>query len=214
MKTISTSLEPSENLLKACAQLGVAVALRPSAPNPRLALARRIARFSAQVAFITGPSGSGKSRLLRAVERAAHRPIRVDPAALPHVAAIDIAAFANPADPLALLARVGLAEAPLLGRTPRELSDGQRWRLALAVALARAGEDGASLIADEFTSLLDRVTARAVARALRRVLARNPAARFIGAGSHDDILPLLAPGLLVRLDLAGNIRVTTARCTP
>lgn len=214
MKTISTSLEPSENLLRACAQLGVAVSLRRSCPDAHRALARRIARFGAPIAFITGPSGSGKSRLLRSVERAAHRPLRVAPHSLPPIAAIDVAALAHPADPLALLARVGLAEAPLLGRTPRELSDGQRWRLALAVALARAGDEGATLIADEFTSLLDRVTARAVARALRRWIARSPAARFIGAGSNDDILPLLAPDLLVRLDLAGSIRVAAARSAP
>src|SRR5581483_3051062 len=76
--------------------------------------------------LVTGPSGSGKSSLLRAAGRQLGA---VDVAALelPEVPLID--ALPGPVDDrLAALAACGLSEARLLLRTPAELSDGQRYR--------------------------------------------------------------------------------------
>src|SRR5690606_26624193 len=82
---------------------------------------------------------------------------------------------------LGLLSRVGLGEAATCLCLPDELSDGQRWRLRLAVCLARAMRqrpDGngrrraAVLCADEFCATLDRVSAAVVARCLRRTVDR------------------------------------------
>src|SRR5438046_572595 len=86
------------------------------------------------VVLFVGPSGSGKSSLLRAAGE--------------QLAAADAAALVLPDLPLAdalpgpleerldRLAACGLSEARLLLRTPAELSDGQRYRFRLALALA------------------------------------------------------------------------------
>src|SRR5262245_53612414 len=84
------------------------------------------------VAF-SGPSGSGKSSLLREVGR--------------HLNAVDATALAVPlvdalpgpvASRLGVLAACGLYEARLLLRTPAELSDGQRYRFRIALAVSWA----------------------------------------------------------------------------
>src|SRR5262245_51349732 len=85
--------------------------------------------------LFTGPSGSGKSSLLREVGR--------------RLGALDAAALTLPDSPLIdtltgpveerleKLAACGLSEARLLLRTPAELSDGQRYRFRLAYALGQ-----------------------------------------------------------------------------
>ncbi|HVL15681.1 MAG TPA: ATP-binding cassette domain-containing protein [Gemmata sp.] len=87
--------------------------------------------------LFTGPSGSGKSSLLRA---AAAQLDATDAFALPlpDVPLID-ALPGSVAERLATLAGCGLSEARLLLRTPAELSEGQRYRFRLALALANPG---------------------------------------------------------------------------
>jgi ABC-type ATPase with predicted acetyltransferase domain len=188
------------------------------APTPALALALR----AGTITLIAGPSGAGKSTLLRAA-RDAHANRRW----------IDLATIAAPApgdapivdcfgdltlrDVLALLARVGLGEAWTYLRTPAELSEGQRWRFRLAMALhaasraprraperhgdARQAEDDRPIIAcDEFAAVLDRVTAIVVAHRLRRAIDALPHAAAVVATSHEDIEPALAAEVIVRCD--------------
>lgn len=95
---------------------------------------------------------------------------------------------------MGLLARAGLAEGMLLARTARELSDGQRSRLMLALAMGEAEqrlERGSArrvtVLVDEFASSLDRVTARGVCRTLRRWVKRNRRVRVVVATGHADV---------------------------
>jgi hypothetical protein len=84
--------------------------------------------------LFTGPSGSGKSSLLRAAgaQLGAVNAMAIE---LPDVPLID--ALPGPVEQrLGVLAACGLSEARLLLRTPSELSDGQRYRFRLALALA------------------------------------------------------------------------------
>ncbi|MBY0457793.1 MAG: ATP-binding cassette domain-containing protein [Gemmataceae bacterium] len=82
--------------------------------------------------LFAGPSGSGKSSLLRAVAGQLQA-IDALALALPEVPVID--ALPGPLDQrLARLAACGLSEARLLLRTPTELSEGERYRLRLARA--------------------------------------------------------------------------------
>ena len=120
---------------------------------------------------------------------------------------------------LLALARVGLAEAWTYLRTPAELSDGQRWRLRLAVALERARREMSNhstarvvLVADEFAALLDRVTGCVVARSLRRAVAPGSRVAAVVATAHDDddVTRALSPDVLVRCDF-GRV---TVRKTP
>jgi ABC-type ATPase with predicted acetyltransferase domain len=97
------------------------------------------------VVLVTGPSGCGKSVLLARLAEALA-------AAWPGAAQVDLAAVALPPDrpvidlmrpplerALRVLSAAGLADAFLLLRTPPELSDGQRYRLRLALAIDHCG---------------------------------------------------------------------------
>jgi len=175
------------------------------------------------IVYITGPSGSGKSVLLRHLERAL-RDARPDGG---HV--VDLARLHPPTDrpvidlpaapleaALRLLSTAGLADALALLRPAAELSDGQRYRLRLALALDRLlagprtdpGTPGHSpaapgrcpagrvLVADEFCSTLDRLCARALAYRVRRLVDRH-GLTVLAASAHDDLVEDLAPDVLV-----------------
>ena len=74
------------------------------------------------------------------------------------------------------LSLAGLNEAFVMLRRPCELSDGQRYRLRLAQVMAMLNESPAAsavVIADEFGSTLDRITALTIARNLKRWLAKH-----------------------------------------
>ena len=177
--------------------------------------------------FITGPSGSGKSVLLRVLVRALRDGVpdggRVVDLAAMHVAA-DRPAIDLPAAPfetaLALLSAAGLAEAFALLRPATDLSDGQRYRLRLALALDRllaGGEAGLRLlVADEFCSTLDRCCARAVAYRVRRMVDRSRGepgghgVTVVAASAHDDLLDDLAPDVLVTKHAGPGVEVRYA----
>ncbi|MCA9116677.1 MAG: hypothetical protein KDA79_16465, partial [Planctomycetaceae bacterium] len=105
---------------------------------------------------------------------------------------------------LGLLSTAGLAEAALMLRTPSELSDGQRYRFRLALALSR---NPRWIIADEFTATLDRHLAQVIAFNLRRLASRTGTG-FLLATTHEDILTDLQPDLHIRPDLDGRTTVT------
>lgn len=160
-----------------------------------------------QVVFLTGPSGSGKSRLLRAlVGRMKQRGQCVlDPTQVtwPDAAVIDCIHLPDLQDRLKLLSRVGLADAWSFVQKPTELSDGQRWRLVLAMLLVRAEQTRGPvvIVMDEFASLLDRVTAAIVARSLRKLLDAGAfRAGVVVATAHDDIARALRADCVVTCD--------------
>jgi ABC-type ATPase with predicted acetyltransferase domain len=143
--------------------------------------------------LFTGPSGSGKSSLLRAAGRQLGA---VDVAALELPDAPLIDALPGPVDDrLAALAACGLSEARVLLRTPAELSDGQRYRVRIAYALASGRPP--FLLCDEFAAVLDRPLAKVLAFNLRRVVSRGGVGALC-ATAHDDLVEDLNPDLWVR----------------
>ena len=167
---------------------------------PKLAHDIHEALSHGAICLIQGPSGSGKSSVLRALaalHRANHERFRiVDSSRIlkPGIALVDQVSTPLPRT-IEIFAAAGITEPTLLIRPPEAISQGQRHRATLALALLRASlalthslsaartpstettsnaEHPAvyTLIFDEFTSPLDPVWAAAVARALPRILAR------------------------------------------
>ena len=109
------------------------------------------------------------------------------------------------------LARVGLAEVWTWLRPPSQLSEGQRWRLRLALAMHAVDSDSdrrpTLIVCDEFAALLDRVTAFVVAGVLRRFVDTHAArVSAIVATSHDDLRKPLDPDAIAECDF-GQVSV-------
>lgn len=178
-----------------------------------LLLARVLPR-PGQITLICGPSGAGKSSLLRHLRdriESQRRCIDLARLRLPvDRAVIDCFDSLDIEHALASLSRVGLAEAWCYLKKPLELSDGQRWRLRMALALhcadiRRRHLANTVLVCDEFAALLDRVTASIVARALRKCVYSMPhRLSAIVATSHDDLIGALRPDRIARCDF-GNV---------
>ncbi|MCC7388035.1 MAG: hypothetical protein IT431_04620 [Phycisphaerales bacterium] len=199
----------SERLLRALASFGLLVGEATGAPRPGFdgsVVGRVLGLGPGAVVLCTGPSGCGKSTLLRAVgdaARARGTPV-IDASALLRAAApgrpvIDLVPLPV-GRAMRVLAGAGLGEATLWARSRSELSEGQRARLGLALAMAGAGVLGprpSLVVLDEFCSTLDRVTARCVAHTLRRWAGASPCV-VLCATAHEDLLADLAPDLHIR----------------
>jgi ABC-type ATPase with predicted acetyltransferase domain len=160
------------------------------------------------VVLFTGPSGSGKSSLLREVTRqlGAIDACGIDLPEVPLIDALDGPVAAR----LATLAACGLGEPRLLLRTPSELSDGQRYRFRIAYAIARTPR---YVLLDEFTATLDRTLAKVVAFNLRKLASRTGTG-ILAATTHGDIAADLNPDLHVKCRGGGDIAVERRDATP
>jgi ABC-type ATPase with predicted acetyltransferase domain len=187
-----------------------------------------------QIILLTGPSGAGKSTLLECLRRQYRRRagwIDLQRVQLPRGAlVIDVMAGAQGGGDerdegaiigaLEALSRVGLGEVWSYLRTAGQLSEGQRWRLRLALGLAQVASDPGSklrglsnsrarlvvLAADEFAAPLDRITALVVARGLRKVVSARGDLCAVVATSHEDLAAALEPDVIVRCDF-GSVEV-------
>lgn len=165
------------------------------------------------IVLFGGPSGSGKSSLLRAAVgqlRATSTVIDIDELDLGDRPLVDLLPGSVDAA-MRLLSQCGLGEAHLMLRTPAELSEGQRYRFRLALALSKRPD---WIVADEFTATLDRTLAKVVAYNIRKLADRDHAANgsqanesqtgFLLATTHDDIVDDLSPDVAVCCDLDGR----------
>lgn len=154
------------------------------------------------VVLFTGPSGSGKSSLMRAAGEQLNAVDAMN-LTLPDVPLVD-ALSGGIETRLGLLAACGLGEARLMLRTPAELSDGQRYRFRVAFAVASGA---AFILLDEFAAVLDRTLAKVLAFNVRKLASRSGVG-VLCATTHDDLLEDLNPDVLVRCHGSGVVEVT------
>ncbi|MCL4220143.1 MAG: hypothetical protein KJZ65_02115 [Phycisphaerales bacterium] len=211
-KIILTTNPPTPRQIAACAPFGLHLraGLAPPTDWRESAARLRTSLRAGQIALLTGPSGSGKSRTLLVL--AEHLCRRSQAVVRPQADSlraglllIDILGdHLAPDLVVAHLARFGLAEPALLARRVHELSEGQRHRALLAEAFWRADHARAEwILVDEFCSVLDRVTAEGVAHTFARA-AHASGMRVVCATAHDDLTDHLAPDLHLRFDSTGS----------
>jgi len=160
------------------------------------------------ILYITGDSGSGKSVLLKALEK----DIRLDMG----LSCINIADIQpEPGKPLIetvgetleealeLLSKVGLNDAFLFLRSYEQLSDGQKYRYKIAKMIESKAQ---FWIMDEFAATLDRDTAKIVAYNLQK-LARQQGKAVLAATTHTDLFEDLNPSVHIHKRFGKEITV-------
>jgi len=146
-----------------------------------------------QVLYITGASGAGKSLLLKLLKEKIGGVLDLNEQSLPKKIPLVDCFDEDLEEAFNWLGRAGLSEVYTLLRYPEQLSDGQRYRLRLALALARQPK---VICIDEFCAALDRVTAAVVAHNVRRY-ADHFGTIFMVATSHEDLLEDLQPDVII-----------------
>ncbi len=160
------------------------------------------------IVYITGDSGSGKSVLLKALERDIRRDMGLsciniaDIKPEPNKPLIETVGKSLE-EALELLSRVGLNDAFLFLRTYEQLSDGQKYRYKIAKMI----ESGAQFwIMDEFAATLDRDTAKIVAYNLQK-LAGQQGKAVLAATTHTDLFEDLNPSVHIHKRFGKEITV-------
>lgn len=219
--TISTSISPSSSprSRKVAEAFGVVAKRLDATLVDKLDLSVK----AGEVVLLTGPSGTGKSLLLRALRSALsgiddlpsgvsmqfERCERVGRVAWVgsvdgDKAPVDLLDGVNLEQALSLLGVAGLAESSLFVRPASTLSDGQRYRLSIACALASSPQ---VLFVDAFCEPLDDLSAAAVCKGLRDITQRSGISAIVATAAPDRLLPALKPDTVVQLLPGRTFRV-------
>jgi ABC-type ATPase with predicted acetyltransferase domain len=147
------------------------------------------------VVCITGPSGSGKSVLLGEIENCIPADQRIN---LNHIETPDDRTVVDCIkggvfETLRAISIAGLNDTMAALNQPSNLSEGQKWRFRLAVAVSTGRK---FVFADEFCSNLSRLAASTIAFKVARH-AKREGMTFIVAASAKDFLGDLSPDVII-----------------
>ena len=131
------------------------------------------------IGAVVGRSGTGKSLFLRHFGESSSIVWERGKAIVSH--------FDTPEDSVSRLSAVGLNSIPSWMKPYHVLSLGEAFR----ADLARRMGDGS--VFDEFTSVIDRDTAKSCSRSLKRIATQRGWKSIVVASCHEDILPWLQP---------------------
>lgn len=151
------------------------------------------------VGVIVGDSGTGKSLLLK--DFGEPKEVRWDKkkAIISH--------FETPEDAMNKMMSVGLNSIPTWMKPYQVLSMGERYR----AHLARTIESGA--VYDEFTSVIDRDTAKSLSVSLRRHIDKEGLEKVVVATCHEDVIEWLSPDWVFNCN-TGEMSVGRSLRTP
>ena len=131
------------------------------------------------IGLIVGPSGSGKSLLLKEFGLEKLPKWETGKSVACHFTSTD--------DAMDRLTGVGLNSVPVWCSDYNILSTGEKFRADLARKI------GNNAVIDEFTSVVDRNVAKAASCALRRYIDKHSVKGMVLASCHEDIIPWLQP---------------------
>ncbi len=211
MREVITQARVSPRVVSVCLALGLTLRRPRHGTTPRrirvaareIVESIRASNGGGAVVCVTGPSGGGKSTLLRVIARR----LRVSMTRRGVQLASDLAAVDTVRGGGATLARAGLADGAAMIRRACELSEGQRHRVQIAQSMGRRAR---VVLIDEFASTLDRATAMGVAMGLGK-WARASRKVVLCATAHDDVIEWLGADIHVRVPLEGEIAVERSR---
>lgn len=148
-----------------------------------------------QIGLIVGPSGSGKSTIARALFPQSLALQANFPPWPERQSILDAFPTHLPVKQLVgLLAGMGLSSPPAWLRPFGVLSTGEQFRAGLARLLAEGADP---VVVDEYTSAVDRTTARSASAAVARTV-RSQGRRLVAVTCHEDIEDWLQPDWVYR----------------
>jgi len=160
------------------------------------------------IVYITGDSGSGKSVLLKALEKDIKGDMGLSTINIadiqPELGKPLIETVGKTLEEgLELLSKVGLNDAFLFLRSYEQLSDGQKYRYKIAKMMESKAQ---FWIMDEAMATLDRDTAKIVAYNLQK-LARQQGKAVLAATTHTDLFEDLNPSVHIHKRFGKEITV-------
>lgn len=205
-RSFNTSVERTPRVLEVAESFGLGLSDKQFVVYDNLELDIR----TGDVVYITGQSGSGKSLLLKDLAekmRAEGKKVTdLNEIVLEERPVVELVGR-NTNEALEILSRAGISDAWIYIKRPSELSDGQRYRLKLAMVL----NSGADVwMADEFGAVLDRVTAKVVAFNMAKV-ARKEGKTLMVATTHSDMVEELAPDMFIEKMFREKVNIVADR---
>jgi ABC-type ATPase with predicted acetyltransferase domain len=197
-----TSVERSERVLEVSEAFGLDLKDKEFVIYDDL----KIKTEAGQRVYVTGQSGSGKSLILREFEKdyieMGKKVSNINDVVLKEKPIVELIGNTTN-EAVSLLQMAGIGDAYLLLRKPSQLSDGQKYRLKIALLLE---QDADVWICDEFGAVLDRKTAKLLAFTLWKMSEKRNVTAVI-ATTHKDLVLDFGTQLLIDKSYAHEIEI-------